>query len=242
MAGTLRNELRVGPGERRQVMFEQIHYFCRPDHIITLHPFTVTTVNCTPALSNVGGRPCVSLAGGGAATDGANFCYGAAASIRTIAGKSTRIHFGVRSADALNHSWMFGLNVVSTTLTANLDSGGTPSTDFCVIHKTLNSRIPRFRSRKASGTAQSVATTLTCEDATWYDFDLVVTPDLTTAGKGRVQVYAAAAGATMKGYYEATLSTGIPDTVSMALGFGFLEGDTGTDATVVSHIGISQEY
>jgi hypothetical protein len=208
---------------------------------VTLHPFTMTAVNCTPACNHTGGRPCLSLAGAGAATDGENLCIGQAGH-RFVAGKQTRLSFSVRNADATNHAWVAGFNIVSTGICALYETGGTPSTDFLLIHKTSGSAVPRLRARKASGTAASVATSLTMADATWYDFDVVILPDSAVAGVARVQVYVSTALATEVLVLDTTLGAECPDTVSTALCFGFLEGDTGTDSTCVGHLWMEQEY
>lgn len=228
------------PGAKCEDLYTREHFFCRSDHIITLHPFTITLVNCTPALAHVGGRPCVSLAGAGAATDGANFAD-AAASIRLVAGKQTRLRFSVRSADASAHEWVFGLYTSDTTIVADL-SGGTPNSDYCVIFKEAADRVPRFRTRKGSGTEEAADLDLSCEDATWYDFDVEILPDAVTAGKGRVRVWARTALGAPALVLDQQVATQLPDTVSTCLCFGFLEGDTGTDATVVGVIGIQQQY
>jgi len=220
-------------------LFRQAHYFSRPDHIITLHPFTVTNVNCTPALTNVGGRPCVSLAGAGSATDGSNFCYGTASHM-LVAGKRTRIHFGIRSADATNHEWIFGLNTVTTTGMANL-SGGTASANFAVLRKLKTETTPKFHCRKASGTAEISSTSQTYVADQWHDYEVVIEMDPSVAGRGRVTVFCRVNLGNPVKIHEAVLGA-LPDTVVTALLFGFLEGDTGTDATVVSHICIEQEY
>jgi hypothetical protein len=160
---------------------------------------------------------------------------------RLMLGKQTRMHFGVRSADETNHEWWFGMGTVSTTGMANL-SGGTMFADFIGVAKIKTETSPRVRYRKASGTEGNVASSLVYAAATWYDFELVVTMDGVTAGKGRLELFSRAAGAAPQRIYDAQIGLGLPDTVSMAMGYGFLEGDTGTDATGVSHYFFEQEY
>ena len=98
-------------------MYRHLWMFANPQHLVTLHPFTITNVNVTPTIAAVGGRPALQLAGAGAATDGSNFCYGTAAH-RFVASKQTRFVFSWRAADATNHAFAAGLSVVTTSLTA----------------------------------------------------------------------------------------------------------------------------
>lgn len=207
---------------------------------ITLHPFTITVVNVTPAVAHVGGRPGLTLAGAGAATDGANYSQ-AVGSHRIVAGKRMRIFFSVYSADATNHEWWFGLAVHSTTQMANL-SGGTAPTDHLTVSKVKTATVPSLRCRKASGTQEAVALNLTQADATWYDYEVVVEPDATTASRGRVRIFVSTAGATPVLVLDTTIGAQLPDTVSLSAGFGFLEGDTGTDATTFGHYEIARAY
>lgn len=234
----LKEPIESGVASSANALFKQRFYFNRPDHIITLHPFTITNVNCTPALANVGGRPCVSLAGAGAATDGSNFCFATAAHM-LVAGKRTRLFFSVRSADATNHEWCVGIGTVTTTAMANL-SGGTPSANFVYLRKLKTELIPKVISRKASGIAEIASCNLTQADATWYDFEVVIDMDPTTAGYGRVRVFCRTNGGSPVLVLDTNLGA-LPDTVVTALVFGFLEGDTGTDATVVNEVSIEQE-
>jgi len=206
---------------------------------ITLHPWTITSVNGTVTLQNLGGRACIGIAGAGAATDGNNYCQ-AAASHRFVAGKQTRFAFSVRNADATNHAWVCGFNILSTTITANMESGGTPSTDFLLIHKLSGSLIPRLRTRKASGTAETVALGLTHANDTWVDYDVVVQPDASVSGTALVKVYASVALAAPT-LVLATATSMCPDSVSTGLVFGCLEGDTGTDSTYFGHCWAEQE-
>ena len=226
------------PGGSGTRAFKRKHYFCRTDHIITVHPFTITNVNCTPAITNVGGRPCVSFAGAGAATDGSNFCD-AVAGFMLVAGKQTRITFGVRSADGTAHEWNVGLSTVTTTSQANI-SGGTPAANYALLYKTDAQTTVKFGSRKGSGTAEVATTTLTYESAKWYDFEIIITPHATIAGQGQIDVFVRTDGGPPIRILD-TQQGSLPDTVVTALVFGFLEGDTGTDATVVSEVTIEQE-
>jgi len=227
------------PGGSKTRLFKRQHFYCSSQSIITLHPFTITNVNCSPAITNVGGRPCVSLAGAGSATDGSNHCD-AVASLMLVAGKQTRITFGVRSADATAHEWNVGLSTVTTTSQANI-SGGTPAANYALLYKTEASTAVRFGSRKGSGTAELATTSLTVADATWYDFEIVITMDGSIAGQGRIVVNVRTNGGAPVKILD-TQQGSLPDTVVTALVWGFLEGDTGTDATVVSEVTIEQEY
>lgn len=207
---------------------------------ITLHPFTITTVNCTPAVAHVGGRPGLTLAGAGAATDGANYSQ-AVGSHRIVAGKQTRFFGSVYSADATNHEWWFGLAVHSTTQMANL-SGGTAPTNHVTVSKVKTVAVPTLRCRKASGTQEAVALNLTQADATWYDFEVVIDPTTAAGSAGRVRIYVSTAGATPVLVLDTTIGSQLPDSVSLSFGFGMLEGDTGTDATTFGHFELARAY
>lgn len=226
------------PGSRGELLLHEEVRFNQPRNIITLHPFTITTVNCTPAITNIGGRPCVSLAGAGAATDGANFCLGVAGVLAT-AGKTLRYKWAYRSTDITNHEFAFGFGVVGTGIIAS------DPTDHVMVRKLLSITAPSVRSRKASGTAETLTLpTGALANDTWYDFEMVVRPDAVTAGKGVVDIYfgaSVAGGATIPFLTSVAIATQIPDTVKTAPFFAWRAGSTVTTAAYVEYAGYTQE-
>lgn len=235
--GELLGMFAVPAGTRDEMLYNETVRFNQPRNIITLHPFTITNTNCTPAITNIGGRPCVSLAGAGAGTDGSNFCIGVAP-ILLMAGKSCRIKGAFRSTDMTNHEFAFGLGVVGTGIIA------ADPTDHVMIRKLTSVTAPSIRARKASGTAETLtlATGALAND-TWYDFELVITPDATTSGKGRIQVFfgASVAGGTSIPYLTTVdIATQMPDTVKIAPFFGWRAGSTVTTAAYVEHLSVQQ--
>jgi hypothetical protein len=210
--------------------------FNRPQHIITLHPFTRTDVNCTPIINNIGNRPCIEMAGAGAATDGSQFQYGTAG-LLIEAGKPLRIRFSYRSADMSTHEMVFGVAAVDTTLIAS------DPTDFILVDLATASLTPTLRSRKASGTAESAALPITLANDTWYDTELVITRDATTAGRAYVQVYhgaSLASGANLPLIATIPISTQCPDTVNLAPCFGF-QGTSVTTKFYVHQFAVQQQ-
>lgn len=234
----LNSPYQVGPGGVFGALPPRFHVFNRSDNIITLHPFTITNVNCTPAISNVGGFGCVNLGGAGAATDGSNFCD-AVASYKMRAGKQTRMWWGWRAADAAAHAFAFGLTTVTTTFTANHD-GGTPAADFLCLTKAATASTAYLRARLNSGTAEAVTLQWTPANDTWYWFEVTILPDETTATQGRILVDVWTPGVAGSTRIADVTSSALPATNAVALAFGMREGDTGTDKTSVSHIGIEQ--
>lgn len=218
--------------------YRKIWYFNEPGYLTTGTPFTKTEVNCTSALAFVGNRPCVSLAGSGASTDGACYQIGTA-NLRFVSGKRTRIFWGWRSADVTNHSVWMGYAIVSTTLAANFD-GGTPGTDYFGINKKAGTTNTYLRTRKASGTEEAtLLSNLSLANDTWYEFELLVIPSGSGAATGKL--FVATALASKQILANVTITAQLPDSVSTALGFSMLAGSSNTSATVVSHIGIEQE-
>lgn len=212
--GELRGPFSSQPAYRAEWLVNESTYFNQPRNIITLHPYTITTVNCTPAIVNVGGRPAVELAGAGAGTDGAQLQWGTAG-LLLMAGKKQRNRFTFRSEDIVNHSFCAGIAVVDTTII-----GSDPTNHVMLQKLTGSASSMKLRSRKASGTVEEIAIPYTFESSAWYDVELVIKPDLTTAGRALVDVYI---GKNLSGgdaipqiCANLPISTQCPDTVATA--------------------------
>lgn len=207
--------------------------FGQSQNIITLHPFTITSTNSTPAVLNVGAtsnqRPCVNFAGAGAATDGNNLCF-AVASIIPVASKPLIVKGSLFSADITNHEFLFGMGVVGTGVIA------TDPTDHFMIRKLTGETVPSVRSRKASGTANIAAlNTGALANSTWYDFAIRCTVDASTSGAGRLEVWWGSnltGGQAMAKIYDNVFGTNVPDTVKLAPQCAFRAG--GSVTTIMS--------
>ena len=219
----------VGPGQRSTILDELIVPFTHPRNIITLHPFTITSVNSTPTIQHVGDRPAVGMAGAGAGSDGNNFMLGVAG-VRPQAAKSIVWEFTVRSAGWTDHEFACGLAPVGTGITAAINGGTEPTDELVVFKDTAETRFTT-RARKASGTVEdknaALMDTLTID--VWYRGQVEVVRDASTAGKGRMDFYWG-----LDSLQEIPLvsrqdiSTQFPDTVSMAFFIGWLAGGSVT--------------
>jgi len=210
-------------------------WYPRSQTIITLHPFTITNTGSTLAVGNVRGRPCAtSTAASG--TD-LNRLVSAVAQILPKAGIPIRIQAGFTQANAA-HNFEFGIATAASTYAS-------PGTDYITIRKTESDAVPKLRFSKASGSVTVVPLNLTMAVDTWYDFEMLITPDLSAAGKGNIQVFYASGdntrgqGMTRILNYDvpggATVNA-IPDTVNMSefLHMGNVAG-AGTAVQACSH-------
>lgn len=217
----------AGPGAKGNLRSERIVYFDNSQSVITLHPYTITLVTVTAPVGFVGDRAAILPAGMGAATDGGNYCVGTAA-IRPQAGQTIEMIQTVYSSAFSDPKFNMGFGVVSTTGTANL-IGGTDFTDYIGVYKTTGTTNMKFHARKASGTAEDVAISFAGGDSTWIRIHMIATRDASTAGKGRVQVYAGADSLDpLPLVFDYTVATQFPDTVSLAPQFGWLSGANNT--------------
>jgi hypothetical protein len=199
--------------------------FHHPQSIISLHPFTITNTNCTPAITNLRGRPCVALAGGGAAGDGSNFCCGVAG-ILLKAGVETIVRGAFSMATLAQHTIEFGLSVVGTGLIT------TPASDFVKV-KSAGATLT-VQCQKATGGIQSFAVPLAPAAATWYDFAMRIAPDPVTAGAGVINLAIGTNWIPGQGAPQSwTFPVGVgymPDTVNLAEYCAF-QASAGTTAS-----------
>ena len=221
-----------GGAAGQAIMSERMVYFDNPQSVITLHPFTVTLVTITAPVGHVGGRPAILPAGMAAATDGGNYWVGTAA-IRPQAAKKIEFVTTLYSATWADTKWVAGLAVVGTGVTAGI-FGGTAPTDYALISKDTDTSTIVGRCRKASGTALAVDCNHSVPaNATWQRLHVIMTRDADTAGKGRVQVaFGADSLEQVPTVLDYVFPTQFPDTVSMAMGFGWLSG---ANNTALSH-------
>ncbi len=227
-------------GFRPQSLVRDVVVFNQPRNIITLHPFTITNNGTsTPAITSVGGRPCVSITGGAAAAaDRSNFCYGVAGHILQT-GKKLRIFGSFYGVAPTTQEFFFGLSTVVTNFI------GTPGTDFIGLRKLTTVAQPSVVARKASGTAQDTVIPIpgaAITAATWMDFELVCKSDPVTAGQGSVDVFygeGIAAGAALPMVANnIPIATQFPDTVKMGLIFAHGSGGVDADIGYVGHVGM----
>lgn len=215
----------VGPGYKASILDELIVPFTHPRNIITLHPFTITSVNSTPTIQHVGDRPAVGMAGAGAGSDGNNFMLGVAG-VRPQAGKEIWWEWTMRSAGITDHEFACGLAVVGTGITAAIN-GGTEPTDELVVFKDNGDTRFTTKARKASGTEETkVAGAMSAlANDTWYRGQVRIIRDSATAGKGKLDFYwGEDALQSIPLVSSQDIAAAFPDTVSMAFFMGWLAG------------------
>lgn len=227
-----------GVGGLSEVLIRRAIYFGESQSLISLHPFTITPVNCTPAVTNFGtspkGRPCGTFHGAGAGTDGINMCFGAA-SLLMMPGKAQRFQFSYASADITNHEMAFGAGVVGTGMIA------TDPTDYVMIRKLTTETTFTIRWRKANGTVRTFAIPLALvnnvaalANNVWYDLEFEVTPDLAVSGQGRIRAWVAINGGAKVQVCDFVAPDMIPDTVNIA---PFCSGRAGGAVTTLWYFG-----
>lgn len=185
----------------------------------------------TMAYDNLGDRQCISFVGGGGATNGGNICH-STATISLAAGKGMRMKFSYYDAAASTAAFAIGLSTVTTALSDAWKSGGTPPANSFAMVKRTGETAFSIRSVKASGAPYVVGCSETIANATWYDYEVLLKPDKTTAGLGTVQVWRQAGGASgyslISGAHPQQIVAAVPDTVQMAMALQWQAGDTGT--------------
>lgn len=226
------------------VLYRREMFFGQDQAIVnTTSGFTVTANTGVAAIDNLGTNPyaraCVSFVGGGGATQGHNFAE-VAIKHKLNAGKAVRLMFGYYSEQMAVSAFCLGLGTLSTTMSNAQKSGGTYLANVICVNKWATTTGLRLQSRKASGTTEELVVGETAmASSTWYDFDVLITPDAATTGKGIVQI---ARQANLGGYslittYPLQIATQLPDTVGMSLEFQYQVGDTGTTLKdAISHL------
>lgn len=226
----------VGPGVKSAILDELIVPFTHPRNIITLHPFTITSVNSTPTIQHVGDRPAVGMAGAGAGSDGNNFMLGVAG-VRPQAGKEITWSWTMRSAGFSDHEFSCGLAPVGTGITAAINGGTEPTDELAVYKDNTDTRLYR-KARKASGTEEAsiIGNMSALENDTWYRGQVRVIRDSTTAGKGKMLIYWGYDSLQILPQVdEFNVATQFPDTVSMAFFIGWLAGGAVTTQMNFGH-------
>lgn len=213
--------------------------------IVTQAPWTVTANSGTAALDNLGNRPCISGVGGGTAANGMNVMQ-TTATIRLIQGKRFRFKFSYFDVAQTVSAFAIGLSTSSTAISEAWKSGGTPPANGIALVKRATETDFSLKAVKASGTVETIAlpSSAALTSSVWYDYDVVIDPDASIAGKCVVYVYRSANGA---GYsllgYPLTINAGCPDTVAMCFGFQFQAGDSGTsNKGAVGSVGYELTY
>lgn len=209
-------------------------FFGHPEKIVnTTSGYTVTANSGTAAIDNLGAsnnaRPCASFVGGGGATNGHNFAEVTAA-WKLQAGRPFRMMFGYYSEQMAVSAFTIGIGTVGTAVAQSQKSGGSYLANLFMLSKWTTTNYFRVQARKASGTAEESTLTESLSSSVWYDYDVLVQPDASVAGKGTVQI---ARQANNGGYQIITpqpipIALALPDTVVTSGEFQFNAGDTGT--------------
>lgn len=231
-------------GFSNDIIYRREAFFGQDQLIVnTTSGFTVTANSGTAAIDNLGTNPyaraCASFVGGGSATNGHNFAE-VAIKHKLNAGKAVRLMFGYYSEAMGVSAFTIGLGTLGTAVANSQKSGGTYLANLIMLSKWATLTAFRVQSRKASGTTEeTVLAEPALASSTWYDYDVLITPDASTSGKGIVQV---ARSDNLSAYrlvqaYPIQIATQLPDTVGMSLEFQFHAGDTGTTLKdAVSHV------
>ena len=105
-----------------------------------------------------------------------------------------------------------GLTVVDTSIWAS------DPTDFVCLQKLTGDTSMTVKTRKNSGTAAiSAAFGPTLAVDTWYDYELVISKETTTAAQGRIQVFmgeSLAKGGSMSMVFNQLVNSTFPDLAS----------------------------
>lgn len=200
--------------------------------------FAWDTINCAPTLDFIGGRECFALTNSGSlATDGAQ-AQVPAGCIQPQAGKQVRIKFAFRMT-ATDQEFSFGLAAIDTSIIAS------EPTDHFALQKVTGVTSPVIRARKSSGTAQATnALAITFAVDTWYDAELILTRDVSTAGMGKVECYISSGvsgGGVLAPLYNGTFASQIPDTVDLAPYFAWRAGSAANVSGYVAYYGVEVE-
>jgi hypothetical protein len=225
------------------IVYRKETFFGNPEKIVnTTSGYTVTANTGVAAIDNLGSNPyqrsCVSFVGGGGATNGHNFAE-VTASHKLNKAKPVRIMFGYYSEQMAVSAFTIGLGTVGTAIAQSQKSGGTYLANLIMLSKWTTTNYFRVQARKASGTAEEKTLSESLSSSVWYDYDILITPDADTAGKGLVQV---ARQANLGGYSLVTpvpveIALALPDTFVTSLEFQYNTGDTGTTLKdAISHV------
>lgn len=192
---------------------------------------TATTV----VLDAIATRPVFNLTNSGStATDGLN-AQVKTGSVLFQAGKEVRIKGAFRCTTA-TQDLFFGTGVIDTSLIAS------QATDYIAIRKLAAATQPSIVMRKASGTAETWTLPVTIAADQWNDFEIVITRDAATAGKGIVKVLwgqDVAAGAELTDIATLPVATQLPDTVDQALSFGWRAGSAANVSMYIAYLGMA---
>lgn len=228
----------AGGGSALPFRFGDFYPGSSPFFANTGQPFTVTNVNCTPAMAFIGDRPMVTLAGAGAATDGSQHQLSDAC-IRPYAAKWLTVYSELYSADITNHEVFIGLASNDTTFLA-----GRPN-DYVGISKAAGGTVFKVDSLKGGGTLQSdTIGNWTLASSTLYTVAVAMLADDGSSGSGRVKVFLGtnpAPGALMTLVYDSKIATEFPDNVDMAPIRAFRAGGLVTTACSFGAFGWASE-
>lgn len=196
-------------------------------------PWTQTSVGASnvAAIAVYADRPCYTYVSATAgATDGLQAQFGTA-NYTFEAGKPVILKGAFNLADPANQNFLFGLGTVDTTLIASAP------TDFIGIANTAGVLTLR---RDVGSTVENISTTLTLTANTWFDVAIVLTPDSTTSGAGKIELYAKISAAGMDGMTQLSshsFGTLFP-TNALALSWAYNNGTTADAAFRIQYVGM----
>jgi hypothetical protein len=197
--------------------------------------FAYDSTNSTAVLDFIGGRPVINMTNSGStATDGTQ-AQVVTGCIQPQAGKDVVLRCAYRGSTA-SQDFAFGI--------ANLDTSAIASdpTDHIMIRKLAADTKFSLRARKASGTAETWTLDPTVAADTWYDIYIKIRRDVTTAGKGIVEVLInsgrdASANAGLDYTQTMLIATQFPDTVDLAPFFAWRAGSAANVSGYVNYLG-----
>lgn len=217
----------------------RLDYFGANLPLTSVAPWTVTLTNNTVARASNNGRPALAITHGNTgATDKTTYTLSAAPSILQN-NKRTRIRGSVCFAAGALADVTFGIGVVGT------DPIGTPPTDFIQIQKLSAATVFSIGTRKASGTASTLALNMPAiVAATWYEFEIYIIQNTgAVAGSGHIEVWwgPSAGGGNMTQVAVIDLPTQFPDTVALAPYFEDRAGATDALVDAVGYFSVETE-
>lgn len=204
----------------------------------SVQPWTVTNTNNTVAAASNNSRPALAITDGNTGATDKTTYFIQAASIIPQANKRIRIR-GSFLESTTTPDWMFGIGVVGT------DPIGTEPTNYVAIRKLSAESVFSIRSRKASGTAQTLAlNTAALTVNTWYEFEIFIIQNTgSAAGTAHVEVYfgPSTGGTNLPQVASVDLANNFPDTVAMAPFFEERAGATDSNVHAVGFVSYEVE-
>lgn len=202
--------------------------------LIAVGAMTKTEVNCTPVFDFIGGRPCISCTGAGAATDGVQWQVPTGI-YQLQTGKTAVLKASFRLG-VITQEVSFGWAALDTTVIAS------DPTDITGVQKLTGATALQVHNRKASGTAvNSSFNPVTLAIDTWYDLEYRIKK--TDTGQGQATLFLGnglSPGGQMTSYKH-DLGSQVPDTVDLAPYFAWRAGSAAAVTGYFGYFGWSIE-